>query len=371
MDELNKEMSTLKARNNELERELDALKEKYHSVEEKRRMYRRKYRALKDQRPSSSVEISLIKQEKPEFAPFQSASGEKSHGTDSGGVKVEPSDERQLEKDDQSPGGVIIEFYDTGSRHSNGTKYGARIGLEIAAISVEGVEFRGESTHEAEQFILRRLIQAASLDDKKWTSRGICVLDHRSIVWLGSSNEHGLVLVPKTQSCPQYSLLSPHDSFSGQTRELFVRKRDSLHYTGSYVCGDAPAGMGMGGKAFRGDRGTVTDLMAQACYEIQTQSESDWISVADFEALCDDGKIRAEWISFRCVGFDQMLCDAFTRTSESEEVEMIEGSQGGREGTSGVGRKRKRLKVEADLEEANTKPGTSVPLGPTVKKKRL
>lgn len=58
--------------------------------------------------------------------------------------------------------------------------------------------------------------------------------------------------------------------------------------------------------------GIMTHLMAKSCTEIQTQPEPERLGISEFEAMCEEGNIRAEWIAFRCVGYDGALCDAFS-----------------------------------------------------------
>lgn len=58
--------------------------------------------------------------------------------------------------------------------------------------------------------------------------------------------------------------------------------------------------------------GIMTHLMAKSCTEIQTQPEPERLGISQFEVMCEEGNIRAEWIAFRCVGYDGALCDAFS-----------------------------------------------------------
>lgn len=71
--------------------------------------------------------------------------------------------------------------------------------------------------------------------------------------------------------------------------------------------------------------------MAKSCTEIQTQLEPERLNISEFEVMCEEGNIRAEWIAFRCVGYDGALCDAFSadegRSSRSHVVEVPQGRE--------------------------------------------
>jgi len=279
-----------------------------------------KYRSLRGQLGSpASTKNALVKEE--ESDQHNHTSSASSSQRTSRRIKDEPDDDGiSIETEEAQSAGVIIGMF-TGNPQQD---VPARIEIGMAAPSTvqtspQGIMFHGDGPHEAEQFILERLDHVFPLNDTKWSSLGIFLLDHRSIIWLGPEQQLALVLVPKTQSCPRYSLLSPYDSFSGQTREMFIQKKDTVHYAGTYNCGEVPPGMSLVDKGFKGDRGTMTNLMAKACCEIQTQPEADRLGVAEFELVCDEGSIRVEWIAFRCVGYDGALCDALAGDSSDED----------------------------------------------------